>query len=609
MKLIVLCASEESRLQAENNFEITKLEIDFLLESDLTSSTLNRLLEDELRFNLVCMVKESVTLPADFDQNIKKMTTELDREWPNWALVGESGVTHLAYGMGASKWVQYGADKNRGPNLAGHTVPAYGLSGNVLVINLGRFRNATVNFDGVKGPLGVTLPIQTMQCGLAVLVAPHLACFVDTSRIIDLESHFDPGPDLRSYLISRISNLFVHTCFGLIDISGESDAEWGNDRIDLPLQSLRNARVGRPKRSLEIITRTTFERISSLQRTALTVFLLRSQVSHLDLSHTVISGRFLQDDVGLPPGTEMVFETDGQGSKVEDDRFRLIRVAVESSKSDFVWFVDDDDWVFPPCAELLSLALNVSPKGSTFYFDSQQFFLKNEKVDSTFGTYPNMRVGDRYQAQAFVLNLTGLNHVPFCSVIFTRQGLVDTPDDLTKHMNLYEDFALQLMTMSSPNYFPVSLNNLVSGIQMKDDSLEGPVLSRREWNKDMATLVAFFVQKQSNASLLSLPEAGKSWYQKLFPNEVQQALVNSRLLEENQVSISRQANEIISMTQDLITIRNDLTAAIDAHNSTIQAQRDAQMVVYKMKESRSWRVTRPMRVLHRIFSRRKKDNE
>jgi len=596
MKTIVSCSTEAKRSQAAIESRAIDLGAEFILESEPLGTILNRLLSDEVQLNLVCLVKESVTLPLDFSSRVEQMVTELNEQWPNWALVGESGITSLGYGMGATNWVQFGSDNNRGPNLAGHIVPTYGLSGNVLIINLDQLRGKNFCFDPLIDPIGVTLPIQMLREGLAILVAPQLSCFVNVDKIVNVESEFKPDENLKSYLIHNVSNLFLQTCLGRINLADQSDTKWNEDRIDLPMQSLRNARVGRPRRSLEIVTRTKFERRASLQRTALAVALLQSRLSNLDISHTVISGRPIPTEFELPPTVRVLTVPGLESDEAIDDRFKLIVSAVETLNSDYVWFIDDDDWAFPPCAEVLSLILGASPEGSTFYFDSQFFIQRRETVDSDQSEYSKLRVGARSLGPNFALNLTGLNHVPFCNIVFDRQSLTGIPSYLEEKLHLYEDFAIQILVMSGSSFFPVSSNFLVAGVQTRDELNRNFAESRGEWNNDMATLMSYFVQKKSDALLFSLPDAGKVWHHSLFPSEG--AL--SQELREKQNILEAQNREIKVM-------RDQLNEAYLINATAASAHENAMNLVQGMRKSFSWRITRPLRMLNRFFIKSKVD--
>ena len=602
MKTFVSCSTEASKNLTVKKFRALDLRTVFILEGEPLDTILNRLLADEPEMSLVCLVKESVTLPIDFSSHVKKMVTELNKDWPNWSLVGESGLTALGYGIGAANWIQFGSDNSRGPNLAGHILPSYGLSGNVLIINLDQLREKNFWFDKVIDPTGVTLPIQILRKGLAVLVAPQLSCFVNIDRIVNLESEFEPDENLKSYLVHHVSNLFLQTCFGKINLADRSDADWEEDRIDLPTQSLRNAQVGRSRRSLEIVTRTKFERRVSLQRTMLTVSLLQSRISDLDIGHTVISGRSHPVDEEFPPGVKVLVIPGLESGEEKDDRFKLITSAVDSSNTDYIWFIDDDDWVFPQCAEVLSLVLNTSPEGSTFYFDSQFFNQKKEEFETNQDEYSKLDIGARSLGSTFALNLSGLNHVPFCNIVFDRQKLTAIPSHLVETLHLYEDFAIQIMVMSDRQYFPVSLNILVAGIQMRTELHSNSTESRDAWNNDMATLMSYFVQRKSETLLFSLPEAGRVWHNSHFPNEVARTAALVQQVEENQKNIDQQNIEIG-------LLRNDLNQTLQNHSTAAKSHENALLVIQSMRESHSWKITRPMRVLRRFFMKTKEDGK
>ena len=52
---------------------------------------------------------------------------------------------------------------------------------------------------------------------------------------------------------------------------------------------------------------------------------------------------------------------------LRDSRFLLVSEAIKNILSDYIWFVDDDDWLFPNSAEWLANTIRSAPSASTFF--------------------------------------------------------------------------------------------------------------------------------------------------------------------------------------------------------------------------------------------------
>lgn len=601
MNVIFLCSSPDALRQVERRNASLGNSARFLLRNQLNSDLLREMIGDDPSRELLCLVREDVILPRKFLQNLRKLQVELDEEWPNWGLVGESGVSPLGYGMAASKVVRYASDRKTGINLGGHIVPTYSQSGAIQVLNLRRIRDGKFELELSLDPLGVTLPLQVIQHGLAVLTAPHLSCFVDVDRLIENEAVLVPDPSLKDFLVTRVENLFFKTCHGEIDLSGESDRERGSKRVDASIACLRNAQKGRAQRSLEIVTRTTNSRPRELERTALTVSVLKTLCPDLRIRHTVISGVPQLVDTSLPQEVRFVVKK-SEKKDLSDDRFELIQEAAQSSEADYLWFIDDDDWVFPQSAEMLSLSLNNSPLGSTFYFDSQQFTQNAAESRPESDGYAPLSPGERVLGKNFALNIGGLNHVPFSSVVFNRNSVLNIPRELLSDLYLYEDFALQLCVMSDSSYFPVSADCLVAGIQFRRVE-SGAKEPRKEWNEAMASLSSFFAQKTKQTVFFSLPEAGESWHGVKRQDGRWTSFHELEALDQAVVDLTRRKTEVEQLTIEIEELRRELEDQVSLLESSTLVHESVKESLRRMEESRSWRFTSPARRLLQAWSR------
>lgn len=604
MKIFFLCSTNSAI--GEVDFRNSHLQFQFrcVLISEI-SSVLNELNDGGSSDELLCVVHESVVLPTDFEDRLRAMKDELDREWPNWKLAGDAGVTPLRYGLSAQHVVDYSASNVAGPNLAGQVIPAQGLSGHVLV-----FRSVKLGARHLKDlsrvdDLGITVPVRILGEGGAVLVAPHLSCFVDTTMREALAYAYEPSAETRVLLFEEIANSELQTYFGTVALFESAHSRWADPRMDLPIQCLRNAATGRKRRTLTIITRTRFRRTRELQRLLVAVSQLRSRMKYIDLDHVLMSGSHVPPDLEIPAEVSViVHEGDEQD---HDDRFELITRGIQATESDFVWFVDDDDWVFPMAAEKLELVIETAPAGSTLFFDSQQFFPTNASEPAD--PFDALHVGSRVHGREFALSAIGLNRVPFPNVIFHRSQVSQIPRELVEKVSLYEDFALQIMVMASPQFFPIAEDLLIAGVQMKDESASNDYRSRKPWNQSMSNLISFLTSSRDRSVYLSTPAAGASWFNALNPAHFERLAERERVIEDLGQRIASLEGQISQLESVLelererqVRIQEVLASVEDALKAREKAHAESEYMLSLVTQSKTWRWTRPLRRLRKGLS-------
>jgi len=240
----------------------------------------------------------------------------------------------------------------------------------------------------------------------------------------------------------------------------------------------------------------------------------------------------------------------------KDDRFRLVKWIANEVDSDYLLFLDDDDWLFPNAAEFISLLVALAPHGSSFFFDTRHF---SEKfIDEVSDSLPALvSPGRKFEAKLFVGCFSGHNHIPFCGAILPKSTVSTIPDSLVESITLFEDFATLLYCMTRESFSPVVVDVLLAGISIRGDGQTVFSTDRTRWNESMAVLSA----------------------------EISRGVVSSRLNSLPQLALRYSG-------RDLRFIESMLDVARESHYHAI---RD----VNRMRATWSWRITRPFRVLFR----------
>ncbi|WNC89264.1 glycosyltransferase family A protein [Paraburkholderia sp. FT54] len=506
-----------------------------------------------------CVVHDDVFLSGDFGVRVDELIAELNASWPNWGLVGNAAVLSVKVGYAGTNVVRYLSDPHGGPNLASEILPAQSIDGNVMLLNVKAMRARQLRlptFDGFQ-LYDIILSIETVRAGLGVYVAPQLACWHGSRGN---QGEFDRAKDseaFKHYLTSAVQNRRIQTLNGVTEARFDLASRMMRGRVELELDSLRQAVSGRPVKTVAIVTRTQFSRLDLLNRTLDTIdAFVASAGASTSFRSFIVTDRKNAAPEDVKRRT-VVLEADlPHGS---DTRYQLVRFAAENIDADYFWFVDDDDWLFPNEAERLSLAISAAPSGAMVFLDCQHFSEKPVApgTGSDVHLYRSVE-GHFFSSQRFLLSLSGQNHSPFCGVVFERGALLAIPPRVYETVTYYEDFMTILNTLLSLKCFPVVVDKLYVGISLRNSGNTVTEMDRTKWDRSMSEMVSHLLNSPGTSQMLSLPSHAIS----IAPQQ-------QRLLAEK-----------VHLEQELAQVRH---------------------LIDRISKSKSWQLTRPLRVAARML--------
>ena len=450
------------------------------------------------------VVHDDVFFPENFPNLLQALLEKLSSHG-NWGLVGNAGRSTLQCGLASSSIIRYLSDSHGGPNYFGGILPCQTIDGNTMLLNVKSLREHSVTLPDFHGfhLYDIVLSIEVLSKGLSVLVAPELACFHASAGD---QVAFDDSlmsDRFRSELASKVRNREIDSLNGVIDLDLYSDSFWNNDRTEIVYGSLRNFVAESKKRSLSIVVRSQFKRKSTLLRTLNSIRSFAGRASYLNIEIVIVTGTKVIDRDAL--GTDIkILQVDT--SKFVDDRFELVQFASKNLTSDYIWFVDDDDWLFPNAAEEVSLIVASARPDSTFFFDSQHFSESTQVDQNQWFLEPtSVKAGRRFEGHRFISCLSGHNWIPFCSAIFSRQVLASIPDSIIEKVVYYEDFVAILLSIIDEQFHPVYKDLLVAGISVREAASNSGPNDRDHWNHSMAELTSHLMNDGIYAPLITLP--------------------------------------------------------------------------------------------------------
>jgi hypothetical protein len=421
----------------------------------------------------------------------------LNADWPNWGIAGNSGIS-VVQNVCDNRIVKYAIEDGELPSSIGNILPAETIDGNTILLNCRSLRNAKISipqYDGMH-EYDTILSVATQYHGLSVLVCPELACFHLNISYPTTSVPIQYSDAFLSFLSSKITNRKLKTVRESFSIPKKNSSE---QRYDLRRFAAVNASKGRTAK-LGIITRSQFRSISLLNRTIESVKQFRNAaISNIQITH------YIATDVSKLiefTGSDDVTILHYPDVKREDSRNILIQRAVNDSNDDFIILLDDDDWLFPNEALLVSAALVSTPRTGSLVVESQLF---EELFDSESGELLSRNESPThvFRSDDWQQNFSGINHIPSCGVFYSRELVTEVPDASFNSVKYYEDFAISSFVMLNPRAAFFNIPVLTAGISIRshpDEVVKNTVTEkdRSKWNQSLAELSYLYAEQKKN---------------------------------------------------------------------------------------------------------------
>ncbi|MBY0346482.1 MAG: hypothetical protein K2P98_06435, partial [Neisseriaceae bacterium] len=495
-----------------------------------------------------CIVHDDVLLPKDYLHNIENLIKKLEVQWPNWGLVGNAGISTNRYGLSCENKTRYLFDPHSGLSMNSEILPAYGIDGNVMLINTKQARKQGLLMPAFEGfhLYDIVLSIEMLSRSMAVLVAPDLAC-VHLSGGEQLG--FDVAKNSESfkkYLAGVLNNKRIDSLNGFIEGVAQTQHQSESavvKKIDLYHASLKQASFGRSKKTVAIVTRTQFKRPQLLTRTLSSVSAFIAAAGEATtFMHYLVSDRVVSDD--FDSGCATVLYADLACNTTVDTRYRLVEYAAKNIDADFLWFLDDDDWLFPNEASTLALTINTSPLDSLFVVASKHFKETNIAGTVHYNTVPSTH----FCPADFLRSIVGNNTIPFCGLIFSKQALLSIPPSAYTKITYFEDYFSFLYTLASGRYLPVIVEPLLVGISIRSIEEGQSVIAqdRSLWDQSLAEFASILANSSERFNILTLSSllAEKIYFQGRV-HELQQAAHHPTILATMLMTLKQSINTTI----------------------------------------------------------------
>jgi hypothetical protein len=522
--LYVLCSSEKARnaWQGRAGFNCD-LEVTVMHPVDSAIGTIHEIAAQRETPFLVC--REYVWIGLGMGRQVGRLIEELDKRYPNWAACGNRGVRWDGQLLDFSE--EEATVKLR-TSLCAH--PVICLDDNLLLINPRVLRKHEASAPELARPQsGILLSLECLANGSLMAVSPRLLALLREHEGPEILPELEADARFREYYRAHFLNPSFTTPAGVIELSDavevgyvfEPGAEVKQcDVVELFDQALGGARR-RP--SLTICCRTQFQRAEMLERAVLSFGVCREHASLLsDLQIRLVTDQ--SEAAGAPvlqrlktiyPAArlECWFE------KVREPRLSridLMRAAMERAETDYIWFVDDDDYVIP--SALPALARCLIPDAALMVIASAARVSEEwETVADQASGASKRKLGRAIRAKGFAAGgifevMRGENRIHLCGMIFPVKLLRERLRNREALGEYAEDYFLMLLALTAPRVEVSLLEVELAAVSLRGLENTTTEPDRSVWHQSHATfLLELLNNEEGNSPFLWQQANAEEW--------------------------------------------------------------------------------------------------
>jgi hypothetical protein len=467
------------------------------------SDRVNTLIQDQ-SIEFALLARPEVILDADFSAVVQALIAGLSKEYPNWGVCGATGAR-----WDGQRTYWHMRQPPRNPEAGVCTRPVISVGSEVLLLNLKQLRaegcsleEPTANWWEV-GPL---LALECLKRSLCVLVDPRLMA-VDTGGAPDLKA----TEAIQNVVRRQFLNHCVSLPWGAIEVPEVAYEEFlslpsvSHDKRDLVScydAALARAHQAKPV-TLTIACRSQFNRQYLLERAMLSFAAAQQEApGHCELRVALISdvsSDKLQSEVrrwqSLFPSLS-VCGLHVESRRRETSRIDHLLTSIAQIESDYLWFVDDDDFVMPGAVP--ALARVFVPEAPVLLVGSsevlEESWEQGRLVDfHACGAHASKHVFDVFQ---------GENFVPICGMVIPVKLARERCRHVEANGEYLEDYFILMRLLTSPRVEVEVLAAPIAGISLRGQENTVRQSHRDTWNRSYAQFVGELVRSADSSNPL-----------------------------------------------------------------------------------------------------------
>lgn len=494
-----------ARSEFENVLRTKKLGKQNILKSTNSLSELVNLLIEESGEEYLLLHRPEVIVDEGLLAVLADVIADLNKRYSNWGVCGATGVR---WDGAKSYW--YVRRKPRAPESSTCARPVISVGSEVLLFNVRYLSSIGCRIEANTDHWFEVGPLLALECLLrnsCVLVDPRLMV-VDGGE----EPSIEEAEALKSTARKNLINHKIPTPYGALVIDGVNFQEYlalppvahgKKDLMTLFDSSLRAARDASPI-TVSIACRSQLSRPYLLERAMLSFAAAQEACpSWLAMKVVLLSDR---PHVELTKATELlkarfpslsIADLHVGSRSRQTSRIDHLLTAIDSLESDFIWFIDDDDFVMP--GALQALARTLIPGAPVLLLGTSEV-LDEQWTDSQLARFQSLA---RFPSSRVFEVFKGENYVPICSMLVPTKLARERCAEVTASGEYLEDYFILLRLLTSQRVEVEMLPAAIAGISLRGTENTVRQSKNDTWTSSYAQFVGEILRAEdSNNPLL-----------------------------------------------------------------------------------------------------------
>lgn len=502
LPIVVLCSSDEMAASwQDRGASYSGLDILTVSPAAQAWATLKDTIARCEDIAVIC--QEHVWFGMEFPSAALELVEDLDRRFPRWGACGNRGC--VWEGPVLYDYTSYTRNQGAGIGAALAPRPVLTLDDNLVLVNCRNLRNSKLADLGsiASRIFGVSLSLECLQHGLPLFVDPRLFTVRTSQHPAGAIAALAGSAEFCGYYREHFVDHAVPWPDGTVDTEACVDYDYAArpDRrapqrglLDLFERTVAASWPRRP--SLTLCCRTQFGRPELLWR-ALASFASAGIEARAYLDFEVRLITDCEPAVSAPHLERLrrefpAAELECWHHAIRRPRYSradLIFAAIERAESDYIWFVDDDDYVMPGAAQALGRTL-MPGDDAIVVADA---FKVEEAWSVPIGEERPVLTDSRVAGQFSRLNLfrvlSGANHIPICGIVWPARFLAARLAARRALGDYNEDYFVLLTALSGPQVEVRLLAATIAGVSFRRSGNTVSETDRAAWHYSYATFV------------------------------------------------------------------------------------------------------------------------
>jgi len=170
-------------------------------------------------------------------------------------------------------------------------------------------------------------------------------------------------------------------------------------------------------------------------------------------------------------------------------------------QGDYIWVVDDDDFVFPSAVR--PIARWLAPGGQRLIVGHARRFEEHWSSSAAGARcLKNSIELEKLRAEGVFHAFDGDNHTPVCSAIFPLSVVKERLSRVAARGDYYEDYFLLMLPLTSARVEVICIDADIAGISLRPGENTVTLLDREHWDMSYATFMNELLRLRSATSPL-----------------------------------------------------------------------------------------------------------